>query len=149
MKIIHDVILVLMLLSVSVSSVSEDTSAIDQGAPKKESLSDQVNAIDDTVDPKIWKIRKGCITMRRVKRIRFVDDQTALVSMRGKKTAVLRLQRACPGIKKSGFIRYNAGPRLCAKFDRLAVMGSGYSCRIASIEPFIELEEPVPEKNDD
>jgi len=149
MKIIKDVMLALMLLGLSFSSISDDASVTEQSTPEQESLSDQVKAIDETVDPEVWKIHNGCITMRRVKRIRFVDDQTALVSLRGKKTAILRLQRACPGIKRSGFIQYNAGPRLCARFDRLSVMGSGYSCRIASIEPFIELEEPAPEKDND
>lgn len=119
-------------------------------AVAKVSLADQVKAMDKMADPAGWKVRNGCLSANRIKRIKFIDDQTALITMFGKKTAILRLQKECPGIKRSGYVTYRSNSRLCARFDRLSVMGgSGYSCRIASIEPFVTLEEPVLEKDND
>ena len=120
----------------------------DAGA--KESLSDKLSAIDKEAGSGGWKVRNGCLPANRIKRIKFVDDKTALITLFGKKTAILRLQTECPGIKRSGYVSYRSNSRLCARFDRLSVMGgSGYSCRIASIEPFVALEEPVLEKDFD
>jgi len=113
-------------------------------------LSDKLSAIDKEAGSGGWKVRNGCLPANRIKRIKFVDDKTALITLFGKKTAILRLQTECPGIKRSGYVSYRSNSRLCARFDRLSVMGgSGYSCRIASIEPFVALEEPVLEKDFD
>jgi len=142
------VFLLSTLVLISSASFSEDTA--DASAAAKQSLTDQLAAIDQKASTVGWKVRNGCLPANRIKRIKFVDDKTALVTMFGKKTAILRLERVCPGIKRSGYTSIRSSNRLCAKFDRLSVMGgSGYSCRIASIEPFIELEEPVPEKDID
>jgi len=141
-------------VSYSADSHSEETS--DSSAPAiategaEKSLSDQIRAIDQEAGSAGWKVRNGCVPSSRIKRIKFIDDKTALVTMYGKKTAILRLQTECPGIKRSGYMSYRSGGRLCARFDRLSVMGgSGYSCRIASIEAFVALEEPVLEKDID
>jgi hypothetical protein len=148
------VYLSLSLILISSPSFSEEaavtsgSNAANGGA--KESLSDQLKAIDQQAGSAGWKVRNGCLPANRIKRINFIDDKTALVTMFGKKTAILRLQTECPGIKRSGYVSYRSNSRLCARFDRLSVMGgSGYSCRIASIEPFVTLEEPVLEKDID
>jgi hypothetical protein len=82
----------------SATSLSAEMSSSDQNAVQPQSLADQAKGIEDSIDVSDWKIRNGCVMLRRIKRIRFVDDQTALLSMRGKKQIVLRLQRNCPGI---------------------------------------------------
>ena len=147
------VFLLSSLVLISSASFSEDNiDAPASAAPAagKKSLTEQLAAIDEKAGSAGWKVRNGCLSSNRIKRVKFIDDKTALVTMFGKKTAILRLERECPGIKRSGYMSYRSGGRLCAKFDRLSVMGgSGYSCRIASIEPFVELEEPVPEKDID
>ena len=130
------------------ANTSDSSDPSDAGA--KESLSDKLSAIDKEAGSSGWKVRNGCLPANRIKRIKFVDDKTALITLFGKKTAILRLQTECPGIKRSGYVSYRSNSRLCARFDRLSVMGgSGYSCRIASIEPFVALEEPVLEKDFD
>ena len=147
------VFLLSTLVLTSLASFSEG--AIDPSAPaapavEKKSLAEQLTAIDEKANPAGWRVRNGCLPSNRIKRVKFIDDKTALVTMFGKKTAILRLERECPGIKRSGYMSFRSSGRLCAKFDRLSVMGgSGYSCRIASIEAFVELEEPVPEKDID
>ena len=147
------VFLLSSLVLISSASFSEDNiDAPASAAPAagKKSLTEQLAVIDEKAGSAGWKVRNGCLSSNRIKRVKFIDDKTALVTMFGKKTAILRLERECPGIKRSGYMSYRSGGRLCAKFDRLSVMGgSGYSCRIASIEAFVELEEPVPEKDID
>jgi hypothetical protein len=111
---------------------------------KASSLVDQLSSIEAEVDPVAWN---GCVTLRRVKRIKFLDDQTALMSMRNRnpdrKKIILKLRRQCPGIKRNGYIHRASGQRLCVGFDRFIVMGSsGYSCRVESLEPYIDIEEP-------
>ena len=140
----------------SQSSDSHSEETTDSSAPSpatedaEKSLSEQIRAIDQEAGSAGWKVRNGCVPSNRIKRIKFIDDKTALITMYGKKTAILRLERECPGIKRSGYVTYRTNNRLCAHFDRLSVMGgSGYSCRIASIEPFVAFEEPVLEKDID
>ena len=94
------------------------------------------------IDPKKWGIRNGCINSSRIKKIRFLDDQTAMLSLRGKKKAVMRLETVCPGIKRSGFSRVKDSVRLCIRFDRFIVLGGSSSCRVGSIEPYVELVDP-------
>jgi hypothetical protein len=112
------------------------------------SLTDQLKTIEDEVNPAAWNIRNGCVTLKRIKRIKFLDDQTALLSMRsrhpGKKKIILKLRRQCPGIKRSGYVHKSSGFKLCAGFDRFSVLGSGFSCRIESLEPYVSIEEPKP-----
>ncbi len=144
------VVLLSSLVLMSSASFATEAEEASISAIKKESLTDQLSSIDEKASAAGWKVRNGCLSANRIKRIKFVDDQTALVTMFGKKTAILRLQTECPGIKRSGYVSYRSGSRLCARFDRLSVLGgSGYSCRIASIEPFVALEEPVLEKDID
>ena len=116
------------------------------------SLTDQLRAIEDEVNPAAWNIRNGCVTLSRIKRIKFLDDQTAVMSIRNRnpdrKKIILKLRRQCPGIKRNGYIHQTNGLRLCAGFDRFVVMGSsGYSCRIASLEPYISIEEPALDRD--
>ena len=92
------------------------------------------------VDPKEWGIRNGCINLRRIKNIRFVDDQSAVIEMRGNKKALLRLRRECLGIKSEGFAHQARGGKLCARFDHLEVLDRGFPCSIESIEPYFEVE---------
>jgi len=128
----------------------EQVDAEKSTAAKVASLSDQLKTIEDDINPAAWNIRNGCVTLRRIKRIKFLDDQTALMSMRSrnpdKRQIILKLRRECPGIRRNGYIHQTSGLRLCAGFDRFTVMGSsGYSCRIESLEPYINIEEPKPE----
>lgn len=159
MKTVNTILSLSFMLSLlaltSSASFSEDVPdasapTANTAATKKKSLTDQLAAIDQKAGTAGWKVRNGCLPANRIKRIKFVDDKTALVTMYGKKTAILRLRTECPGIRRSGYTLFRTNSRLCAKFDRVSVMGgSGYSCRIASIEPFVALEEPVPEKDID
>jgi hypothetical protein len=138
---------VLLVMSVFAGSVyGEQVDTKKAGVPKVNSLTDQLKSIDDDVNPAAWNIRNGCVTLKRIKRIKFIDDQTALMSMRNRnpdrKKIILKLRRECPGIKRNGYIHQTNGLRLCAGFDRFVVMGSsGYTCRIASLEPYVNIEE--------
>jgi hypothetical protein len=94
------------------------------------------------IDPKKWGIRNGCINSSRIKKIRFLDDQTAMLSLRGKKKALMRLEIVCPGIKRSGFYRAKDRARLFEGLDRFSVLGGSISCRVGSIDPCLELIDP-------
>ena len=132
------------------SNASESVST--GNTSKVESLTDQLEDLEDDVNPAAWNIRNGCVPLNRIKRIKFVDDQTALLSIRnrdsGKKKIILKLKRRCPGIKRNGYIHHAGGLKLCAGFDRFSVLGSsGYSCRIGSLEPYVNIEEPATERD--
>ena len=140
------VVLFLTLL-IPLGAVALDDTAVD-GA--NESVADngvktpgstileRVKGISD-LNPADWGIRNGCISLLRVKNIRFVDDQSAVIKLRGKKKALLRLRRECPGIKREGFIYHSHGRQLCARFDQFEVIDRGIPCSIESIEPYVEV----------
>ena len=138
-------ILLLVLVGYSMPNYAQQVASNKATSAEPLSLTDQLKSIKDEVNPAAWKIRNGCVTLKRIKRIRFLDDQTALMSMRGKKKIILRLKRECPGIKRSGYVHHTVGHRLCAGFDRFSVLGSGFSCRIDSLEPYVNIEEPQSE----
>lgn len=120
-------------------SISESIS--DSSGQPKLSVVERMRAITP-VDYRKWSIRSGCISSTRVKRIKFIDDRTALLSLLGKKKAVLRLETSCPGIKRHGFSYASDGQRLCTRHTRFSVLGGAYACKVASISPYMELEDP-------
>jgi hypothetical protein len=71
----------------------------------------------------------------------FVDDETAIIDIMGKKKVLLTMRRECRGIKREGFITRVRGNLLCARFDRFEVLDTGMSCSVKSLEPYIEPEE--------
>ena len=89
------------------------------------------------LDPADWGIRNGCISRSRIKNIRFVDDQTAIIDIMGKKKILLTMRKECRGIKKHGYITQVRGNQLCARFDRFEVIDRGAICAVGSLEPFI------------
>jgi|GEM_PF-299551 hypothetical protein len=112
-----------------------------EGMPATLSIVDRIKSIQ-SVNARDWGIRKGCISSSRVRKIKFLDDQTAMLTLRGKKKAILRLGSACPGIKRNGYARINDGIQLCKRFDSFSVLGGTFSCRVASIDPYVELVDP-------
>ena len=93
------------------------------------------------LDPKDWGIRNGCISRSRIRHMHFVDDETAIIDIMGKKKVLLTMRRECRGIKREGFISRVRGNSLCARFDRFEVLDTGMPCSIKSLEPYIEPEE--------
>ena len=142
-----------LIITLNVIAVVGEATALNDGSVEKthqEGIANK-NKVDDVdvldrlkniseVDPRAWGIRNGCINLRRIKNIRFVDDQSAVIDMRGNKKALLRLRRECPGIKSEGFSHQPHGGQLCARFDRLEVLNRGFPCSIESIEPYFEVE---------
>ncbi|MDG2145103.1 MAG: DUF6491 family protein [Porticoccaceae bacterium] len=102
------------------------------------------------LDPKDWGIRNGCISRSRIRHMHFVDDETAIIDIMGKKKVLLTMRRECRGIKREGFITRVRGNSLCARFDRFEVLDTGMSCSIKSLEPYIEpeVDEDIDEPKD-
>jgi len=123
------------------SEPTASESISDSSSQPKLSVVERMRAITP-VDYRKWSIRSGCISSTRVKRIKFIDDRTALLSLLGKKKAVLRLETSCPGIKRHGFSYASDGQRLCTRHTRFSVLGGVYACKVASISPYMELEDP-------
>lgn len=122
-------------------SSATDSSVNNQIEKPELSVVERMRAITP-LNYKKWSIRSGCINSSRIKRIKFLDDSTALVSLMGKKTAVLKLASRGPGIKKRGFSYASEGQRLCTRHTRFSVLGGTYACKVASIDPYIGLEDP-------
>ena len=93
------------------------------------------------LDPKEFGIRNGCISRSRIKSIRWIDDQSAIVRMMGKKKVLLTLRKECRGIKRHGYISKVKGNQLCERFDRMEVLKFGTLCVVESLEPYIELPD--------
>lgn len=91
------------------------------------------------LDAKKWGIRNGCISRSRIKSIRWVDDQSAIVRMMGNKKVLLTLAKECRGIKRHGYMSKVKGNQLCERFDRFEVLEFGTLCTVASLEPYVEL----------
>lgn len=97
-----------------------------------------IEAIDD-IKPSQWGIRNGCISVNKIRNIRFLDDQLAVVYLRGKKGLLLRLRKECRGIKDQNFSYEVRGGQLCPRFDRFILAKSGIPCEIETIQPYVKL----------
>ena len=62
------------------------------------SILERMHAIEG-VDPKAYGVRRGCVSLSRIKHIRFQDDQNAIIDLGRGKKLLLRLHRECTGIK--------------------------------------------------
>lgn len=129
-----------LLAGTTTNPVKTATTTADVEAPKL-SVVERMRGITQ-LNYKKWSIRSGCINSSRIRRIKFLDDSTALLSLVGKKKAVLKLASRCPGIKKNGFSYASDGQRLCTRHTRFSVLGGSYACKVASIDPYLELEDP-------
>jgi hypothetical protein len=146
-------LLLLFIVTWNASAVEGEVTVLDDESSKKNHQDKRVNKheMDEEdvlerlknigdIDPVEWGIRNNCIALRRIKHIRFVDDQSAIIEMRGNKKALLRLRRECRGIKSEGFLHKARGGSLCVRFDRLEVQNRGMTCSIESIEPYFVVE---------
>ena len=77
----------------SLALAAEPAAEDETTAETDRSLTEEMESIDQAVTADAWNIRNGCVPLRRVRRIEFVDDQTAIITLFGKKKVVLRLQR--------------------------------------------------------
>ena len=107
----------------------------------KEKIQENLSMLEQELDPREWGIRSGCINKNRIRNIRFIDDQYAVLKTLGRKKVLLTMKKECRGIKRNGYIMRVRGHQLCAKFDRLEVMDVGISCAIESLEPYVEPTE--------
>ena len=118
-------------------TMSESTDLPNAEAKNTSSVIEKLEQIEG-VDYKDWGIRNGCISRSRIRNIHFIDDQSAIIKMMGKKKILLTMRRECHGIAREGYISRVRGGQLCAKFDRFEVIDRGMSCAIKSLEPYVE-----------
>ena len=104
------------------------------------SIIDRLRAIDD-VNGRDWGIRNGCISLRRIRSINFIDDQSAVIQLGRDKEVILRLRRECRGIGSEAFIYKTRGHQLCERFDSLRLVTTERDCLIQSIEPYLKIEQ--------
>lgn len=143
--------LILLVLVFRISAAQgEDSPASpspEADAPQNTSITERVHNIGG-LNPSDYGIRRGCISLARISSINFLDDQSAIVSVRGGKKVLLRLARECHGIEYNGFVHQTRGQELCARFDTLRVMQTGIPCQIESLEPYVEVQETATGKKD-
>ena len=126
----------LILIFISNNSWSNSATAV----VDSQSIMDKIKNIE-SIKPSQWGVRSGCISVKKIHSISFLDDQLAIVNLRGKKQLILRLRNACRGIANKGFSYKVKSGQLCPRFDRLTQAQSGMKCEIASIEPYVRLLE--------
>jgi len=109
------------------------------------SILERMHAIEG-VDPKAYGVRRGCVSLSRIKHIRFQDDQNAIIDLGRGKKLLLRLHRECTGIKDKGFEYESRRGQLCAKFAYFNVIGRSMHCTLESITPYVNIEDVKPEE---
>ena len=107
-----------------------------------ELLADELPA-DYDVNPREWGIFNNCIRTNRIHKISFIDQQSALIRVRGKKFILMTLSRPCHGVKRNAISYESRNGVLCARFDSIKVLDDfqdisrGISCQIKSFEPYL------------
>ena len=119
--------------------------SLHQSAEGSVSILDRMHAIED-VDPKAYGVRRGCVSLNRIKHIRFQDDQNAIIDLGRGKGLLLRLHRECIGIKDKGFEYESRSGQLCARSSYFNVIGRSMHCTLESITPYINIEDIKPEE---
>ena len=119
--------------------------SLHQSAEGSVSILDRMHAIED-VDPKAYGVRRGCVSLSRIKHIRFQDDQNAIIDLGRGKGLLLRLHRECIGIKDKGFEYESRSGQLCARSSYFNVIGRSMHCTLESITPYVNIEDIKPEE---
>ena len=130
----------LMLLPFISGAVCAESAAVEDTESAASSPIERMQAIGE-VDSSKWGIRRGCISLNRIRSINFSNDQSAIIDIGRGREAILRLKRECKGIRSEGFAYKTRGSHLCEKFDSLRLLISKRDCQIESIEPYLKLEE--------
>lgn len=129
-----------MLLPFMSGAVCAESAAVEDTVSAASSPIERMQAIGE-VDSSKWGIRRGCISLNRIRSINFSNDQSAIIDIGRGREAILRLKRECKGIRSEGFAYKTRGSHLCEKFDSLRLLISKRDCQIESIEPYLKLEE--------
>ena len=116
-----------------------------QSAEGSVSILERMHAIEG-VDPKAYGVRRGCVSLSRIKHIRFQDDQNAIIDLGRGKELLLRLRRECTGIKDKGFEYESRSGQLCSRSSYFNVIGRSMHCPLESITPYINIEDIKPEE---
>ncbi len=98
-----------------------------------------------------WGISGNCIDSRRMRNVRFLDDESAVIRMTGGREVLMTLERRCPGIRSRGFLHETSINKLCTS-DPLRVIDTGFVCMIRSFEPYLgedEADDPEAQVGDD
>ena len=127
--------ILLVVLLLPVSGMAADK----KDGPKKPVIAaeSQEKADDYDLDPTKWGIQNNCIHTNRIRKMTFVDQQTALITISRKKTILMTLDRRCPGVDRSGVSYESRNGMLCARFDHIVSLDTKISCRIKSFEPYL------------
>ena len=97
-------------------------------------------------DLRAYGIYRGCVPIRRIKNVRFKDDQTAIANLGRDKSVLLRFRKSCPGIKRDGFEYESRQGKICENFTQFIVLGRNMRCTLKSITPYIPIENIRPNK---
>ena len=114
-------------------------------AEKVVDKSPQQHADDYDLDPKKWGIQNGCIHTNRIRKMTFVDNQSAIIKISNKKFILMTLTRPCPGVKNRGVSYQSRNGMLCERHDYIKSLDTGFNCQIKSFEPYVVLEDEADE----
>ena len=59
----------------------------------KEKIQENLSMLEQELDPREWGIRSGCINKNRIRNIRFIDDQYAVLKTLGRKKVLLTMKK--------------------------------------------------------
>ena len=119
----------------SESSWSSETLLIDSGLIG--SGSQQSEQIESRIDLEQWGIYNGCISSNRIRVIKVLDANSAMLTLVDGKQVKMRFMNRCQGIKQHGFVYTARNNLFCTHNYSVRVLHTGTHCQVESLEPVV------------
>jgi len=89
-----------------------------------------------------WGIYNGCISSNRIRKIKVLDNYSAMLDLVDGKQVKIRFMKHCEGIKRHGFVYTARNNMFCTHNYSVRVLNTGAHCQVDSLEPYFENEMP-------
>lgn len=83
-----------------------------------------------------WGIDNGCISSNYIRKIKVIDEHSALLLLVDGRRIKLHFKNTCPGAKQYGFVYTARNNLFCTHSYSVRVLHTGAHCQVASFEPF-------------
>jgi len=98
--------------------------------------------ISEVVDPTDWGIYNGCISNNRIRAIKVMGVNAAIIELVDGKKVVMQFMGRCRGIRQYGFVYTTKNNLLCMKNHSVRVMETGVHCEVESLKPYLGAGSP-------
>jgi uncharacterized protein (DUF2235 family) len=102
---------------------------------EKVGLDTVASSSPQVIDMEAWGIYNGCISSSHIRKMKVIDEYSALLLLVDGRQVKLHFKEACPGISQHGFVYTARNNLFCTQSYSVRVLHTGAHCQVESFEP--------------